>query len=263
MKMGLGLRPTHYEAILNTLPAIDFFEALTEDYIDQTGHDFLMLEKIRAHYPLVLHGVSLSIGSTDPLNTNYLNALKKLIHRVEPLWVSDHLCWTGVDNINVHDLLPLPYTEEAIIHIVSRIQQVQDFLGQPLLFENVSSYAGFCISEMHEWEFISEIAKRADCFVLLDINNIYVNSVNHSFNPLDFLMGIPQDRVKQFHLSGHKNCGTHIIDTHDDAIIENVWNLYAKAEKLFPNTPLIIERDANIPPLAELMKELNFARITL
>ena len=260
MKYGLGLRPAHYETILSTKPAVDFFEALSEDYIDLSGYDFSQLQKIRAHYPIVLHGVGLSIGGCDPLNKTYLKALKKLSDVINPLSISDHFCWTGIDHINTHDLLPLPYTEEAISHIVSRINTVQDFLGRQLLFENVSSYAAFTVSEMTEWEFISEIAKRADCFLLLDVNNVYVNSVNHCFNPDDFLKGILQNRVKQFHLSGHKNCGTHIIDTHDDAIVKSVWDLYQKATILFPNTPLIIERDANIPPIGELLEELNYAK---
>ncbi|MDP1573861.1 MAG: DUF692 domain-containing protein [Coxiellaceae bacterium] len=260
MKYGLGLRPAHYEVVLNTKPPIDFFEALSEDYIDLTGPDFLQLQKIREHYPVVLHAVGLSIGGCDPLNKAYLQSLKKLGDIINPLWISDHFCWTGINTINTHDLLPLPYTEEAISHIVSRIKIAQDFLGRQLLFENVSSYAAFTVSEMTEWEFISEIARRSDCLILLDVNNVYVNSVNHDFHPDDFLKGVPQSRVKQFHLSGHKNCGTHIIDTHDDIIVNAVWNLYKKADLLFPNTPLIIERDANIPPMGELLEELNYAK---
>ncbi|OGT45627.1 MAG: hypothetical protein A3E82_09025 [Gammaproteobacteria bacterium RIFCSPHIGHO2_12_FULL_38_11] len=257
MKLGVGLRPAHYSIILETHPAIDFFECITEDYIDQKGDGFYYLEKIREHYPISLHGIALSIGSVDPLNKNYLFELKKLITRVKPISVSDHFCWTGVDGMNTHDLLPLPFTTESVDHLVSRITQVQDFLGRQIMLENVSSYAQFKNSEMPEWEFISEIAKRADCFILLDINNVYVNAFNHGFSAEKYLQGVVVDRVKQFHLSGHKNCGSHIIDTHDDKIIDDVWDLYAKAVARFPDTPLIIERDSNIPELSELMDELN------
>lgn len=258
---GLGLRPAHYEAIVETRPNIDFFECVTEDYIHLTGTDFLWLEKIRAFYPVSLHGVSLSIGSTDPLNKNYLRALKKLIDHVNPILVSDHFCWTGVNKINMHDLLPLPYTMEAVDHLVSRIHTVQEFLGRQIMLENVSSYATFTDSEMSEWEFISEVVKRADCFILLDINNIYVNAFNHGFCAEKYLQGVPRDRVKQFHLAGHKHCQTHIIDTHDDAIVSDVWDLYVKAVMHFGDVPLIIERDANVPPLCELMEELERARV--
>ena len=259
-QFGLGLRPAHYETIMSDKPAVDFFECLTEDFIDQAGEDFLWLEKIRAHYPVSLHGVSLSIGSVDPINHTYLHALKQLIDVIKPIAVSDHFCWTGVNGINLHDLLPLPYTHEAIDHLVSRVQTVQDFLGRQIMLENVSSYAAFSVSEMTEWEFISEVSKRADCFILLDINNIYVNAFNHGFSAEKYLHGVPIDRVKQFHLAGHKDCQTHIIDTHDAEIIDDVWNLYAKAIRRFKNVPVIIERDSNIPPLPELMGELNRAR---
>lgn len=258
--MGLGLRPAHYDTIVETLPAVDFFECLTEDYIHCAGDDFFWLEKIRAKYPVSLHGVSLSIGSTDPLNKTYLNALKKLVDHVNPLFVSDHFCWTGVNHINTHDLLPLPYTIEAVNHLVSRIQYVQEFLGRQIMLENVSSYAAFSESEMSEWEFMAEITRRADCFILLDINNIYVNAFNHGFCAEKYLQNIPRDRVKQFHLAGHKHCQTHIIDTHDDSIVDDVWALYATALARVGDVPLIIERDSNVPPLSVLMLELARAR---
>jgi len=207
-----------------------------------------------------LHGVSLSIGSVDPLNKSYLQALKKLMHTVQPISISDHFCWTGVNGVNTHDLLPLPYTFETVEHLVSRIHTVQDFLGRQIMLENVSSYAAFSVSDMTEWEFISEVSKRADCFILLDINNIYVNAFNHGFSAEEYLQGVPIDRVKQFHLAGHKHCQTHIIDTHDAEIIDDVWDLYAKAIGRFKNVPVIIERDSNIPPLSELMGELNKVR---
>ena len=260
MKYGLGLRPAHYEAILATKPIVDWFEIITEDFIDLSGRDFDYLNQIRAYYPVSLHGVSLSIGSCDPLNLDYLQALQKLIHHVDPILVSDHFCWTGINGINTHDLLPLPYTSEAISHLVSRIQYVQDFLQRRLMFENVSSYASFQSSEFTEWEFIAEICKRADCDVLLDINNIYVNAFNHGFSAEKYLQGMKRDRVKQFHLAGHKHCQTHIIDTHDAAISSDVWDLYSKAVKLFPSVPLIIERDSDIPPLQALLDELDKAK---
>lgn len=257
MKLGLGLRPAHYEAIIETKPAVDFFECLSEDFIELSGHDFEWLEKIRAHYPVSLHGVSLSIGSADPLNITYLNALKALISRVDPILVSDHFCWTGVDGINTHDLLPLPYTQAAVRHLVQRIQAVQEFLGRQIMLENVSSYVGFKNNEMTEWEFISEVANQADCHLLLDINNIYVNAFNHGFSTLDFVRGVPKNRVKQFHMAGHKHCQTHIIDTHDAPVVSAVWDLYAIATQYFPSTPIVIERDSNIPPLEELLSELD------
>ena len=257
MKYGLGLRPLHYQAIVDTRPDVDFFEALSEDFMHFVGTDIDYLEKIRALYPIVLHGVSLSIGSTDPLNQAYLASLKKLIDRFNPLWISDHFCWTGVNHINTHDLLPLPLTHETVTHVASRVNQVQDILQQPILLENISSYITFKQSEMTEWEFINAVTERTNCFVLLDVNNIYVNAFNHGFNAKDYLHGIKKETVKQFHLSGHQHCDTHIIDTHDANIATDVWNLYRDAERLFSNTPLVIERDANVPPLQELLKELR------
>ena len=207
-----------------------------------------------------MHGVSLSIGSTDPLNRDYLRQLKQLAVRVEPRWISDHLCWTGAHSKNMHDLLPLPYTEEAIQHVVSRVQRVQDFLGRRILLENVSSYLTYKQSTMTEWEFLREIAERADCLILFDVNNIYVSSVNHNFDPLDYLNAIPRERVQQIHLAGHRNLGTHIIDTHDEPIVDPVWELYRAAVRRFGNVSTMIERDDNIPPLEELLAELGQAR---
>jgi len=257
---GLGLRTDHYDAILNSNPKIDWFEIISENYMVDGGKPLYFLDQIRANYPMVMHGVSLSIGSTDPLDKNYLKQLKQLAKRVEPAWISDHLCWTGVHGKNTHDLLPLPYTPETVKHVASRIQQVQDYLGRQILIENVSSYVTYKQSEMTEWEFFSDIVKAADCLILLDLNNIYVSSFNHEFNPYDYLYHMPRERVYQFHLAGHLNETTHIIDTHDHPIIQSVWELYEKAVAHFGPVSTMIERDDNIPPLDELLMELNFAR---
>jgi len=257
---GLGLRVPHYETILDTLPNIDWFEALSENYMVPGGKPLHYLDRIREHYPIVMHGVSLSIGGSDSLNTEYLRQLKALADRVEPAWISDHLCWTGLNGKNLHDLLPLPYTEEAADHAADRIRRVQDFLGRRILIENVSSYLTYQQSDMSEWEFLSLVANRADCLLLLDINNIYVSSVNHEFSALAYLDGIPGHRVQQFHLAGHSDCGDYIIDTHDAPIIEPVWDLYVEAVQRFGQISTMIERDDNIPPLEELLDELDKAK---
>jgi uncharacterized protein (UPF0276 family) len=258
--MGLGLRTEHYQYILEHVPTIDWFEILTENYLVDGGNPLYYLDKIREHYPLVMHGVSLSIGSSDPLNTDYLSKVKKLADRIEPKWISDHLCWTGVHQRNMHDLLPLPYTEKMISHIVERVKCVQDFYQRQMVLENVSSYITYKESEMTEWEFLSEIANRADCFILLDINNIYVSAFNHGFEPETYLHHIPMNRVQQFHLAGHLNCGEYIIDTHDHPVIKEVWELYAKAINRFGDISTMIERDDHIPPFEELWQELDYAK---
>ena len=257
---GLGLRPDHYDAILADRPAIDFFEALTENYLVSGGKPLHYLDRIRAHYPIVLHGVSLSIGSTTPLNAKYLKAVRALADRTQPEWISDHLCWTGVDGINLHDLMPLPYTEPALAHIVPRVREVQDVLGMRILLENVSSYVAYSASQMSEWEFLSRLAEEADCLLLLDVNNVYVNSVNHGFDPREFIAGVPAARVAQLHLAGHEHHGSYIIDTHDALISDPVWDLYRYTRGRLGGVSTMIERDANIPPLAELLAELGLAR---
>ena len=257
---GLGLRTQHYQEILDSAPPVDWFEALTENYLVPGGKPLHYLDQVRARYPVVLHGVSLSIGSSDHLNWDYLRQLKALAARIEPMWISDHLCWTGLNGRNLHDLLPLPYTEEAVIHVSDRIRAVQDFLGRRLLIENVSSYLTYTDSCMSEWEFLSAVAGRADCLILLDINNIYVSSVNHEFDPLEYLRGVPVERVQQFHIAGHRNHGDYIVDTHDEPVIDPVWRLYADACRRFGPVSTMIERDGNIPPLAQLLEELDQAR---
>ena len=218
------------------------------------------LDRICERYPVVMHGVSLSIASTAPPNFDYLQGLKDLARRVQPKWLSDHLCWTGVHGKNLHDLLPIPYTREALDHVVSRVQLVQDFLGRAIVLENVSTYVQFNNSEMTEWEFLSELSRRTGCWLLFDINNVYVSAFNHGYDPLTFLNGIPADRVVQFHMAGHSHMGTHIIDTHDHPVCEDVWDLYVAALKRFGRVSTMIERDDNIPPLAELVDELEHAR---
>jgi len=254
---GLGLRKEHYETVLTEQPAIDWFEILSENYMVDGGKPLYYLDRIRELYPMVMHGVSMSIGSTESLNIDYLKKLKTLIHRVEPAWFSDHLCWTGINGVNLHDLMPLPYTEEAIKHVATRISQVQDFIGRQMLIENVSSYVSYCDSQISEWEFLTAIAERADCFILLDINNIYVSAYNHNFNAEDYLAAIPAERVYQFHLAGHIHEKNLIIDTHDQPIADPVFELYEKALRYFGRVSTMIERDDNIPPLSELMTELD------
>lgn len=257
---GLGLRVDHYETILNDLPAVDWFEALTENYLVPGGKPLHNLMRIREHYPIVMHGVSLSIGSAQPLDRTYLDAVKDLAKRAEPAWISDHLCWTGVGGKNLHDLLPLPYTDEALKHVVARVRTVQDVLGRRILLENVSSYVGFRDSRLSEWDFLRTVAEEADCLILLDVNNIYVSSINHEFDPRDYLAAIPAERVQQMHLAGHQNHGDYLIDTHDHPVSDPVWALYADAVRRFGCVSTMIERDANIPPLGELLEELAAAR---
>ena len=257
---GLGLRTAHYDAVLEEPHAIDWLEVLTENYLGAGGKPLNYLERVRERYPLVMHGVSLSIGSTDPIDFEYLAQLRALADRIQPHWVSDHLCWTGIEGRNMHDLLPLPYTAEALTTVVERIGQVQEALGRQILLENVSSYLTYRSSEMSEWEFLREVAQRADCAILLDINNIYVSSVNHGFDALKYLQAIPKARVRQFHLAGHSDMDGHLIDTHDYPIVEAVWNLYGEALAIFGPVPTMIERDDNIPALHELVAELDVAR---
>jgi uncharacterized protein len=257
---GLGLRTPHYEAVLNEPHAIDWLEIITENYLVPGGKPLHFLERLRRRFPLVMHGVSLSIGSTDPIDRDYLAQVRALAKRIEPHWISDHLCWTGIEGRNLHDLLPLPYTEEALASVVERVGQVQDALGRQILLENVSSYLTYRASDMSEWEFLREVAERADCAILLDINNIYVSSVNHGFDPLTYLQAMPGERVRQFHLAGHSDLGGHLIDTHDHPIVEPVWDLYCAAVAQFGAVPTMIERDDNIPALSELVAELQIAR---
>jgi len=256
---GLGLRTEHYQHVIDNKPQVDWFEIISENYMVPGGKPLANLDKIRQDYPMVMHGVSMSIGSTDPINTHYLAKLKQLIDRVEPKWISDHLCWTAVDHINSHDLLPLPYNESTIDHLVDRIKQVQDTIGRQMLIENLSSYVTYNHSDMPEWEFVNEIAKRADCYILLDLNNIFVSANNHHFDPKDYVDGIDSERVMQFHLAGHSYNGEMIIDTHDHDVCDPVWSLYDYALSQFGAVSTMIERDDNIPPFEQLRQELSIA----
>jgi hypothetical protein len=254
---GLGLRHEHFLDVIETKPKLDWLEVITENFMMPGGNAVNSLKKIRALYPILFHGVSLSIGSSDPLNYSYLNKLKETIKLFEPTWISDHLCWTGIHSKNTHDLLPMPYTEESLKHIVSRLIEVQDFLGHAILIENPSSYVSFEESSMSESVFLKRMAQESGCYLLLDVNNVYVSSINHGFSAFDYIAGLPQDKIKQIHLAGHTNKGDVLIDTHDSPLIEPVLSLYKKTIELKGFVPTMIERDDNIPSLAELMKELD------
>ena len=258
--LGLGLRTVHFDHILKHWPAVDWFEIISENFMDSRGRPRYVLDQIAERYPTVMHGVSLSIGSTDPLDFEYLGKLKRLAAETNPRWISDHLCWTGVLGLNAHDLLPIPLNEETLAHVVERIRIVQDFLERPLVLENPSTYVTFAQSTMSEWEFLTHMAREADCGLLLDVNNVYVSSVNHEFDPREYLENVPADRVVQCHLAGHTNCETHIIDTHDDHVIDPVWELYRLAHARTGGMSTLLEWDAKIPEFPVLHAEVLKAR---
>lgn len=257
---GMGLRPSHYPFIFENKPALDWFEIISENFMDTGGRPVRMLEKILEDYPVVMHGVSLSIGTVDPLNSEYLQKLKNLAAWVNPPWISDHLCWTGVAHKNTHDLLPVPYTEEALKNIVSRIKQVQDVLGRPIVLENPSTYLEFTSSTMSEWEFIARMAEESGCGLLLDVNNVYVSCYNHRWDPKTYIDALPLHRVAQIHLAGHTNKGTHIIDTHDDHVIDEVWALYRYVIAKAGPISTMVEWDDKIPEFPVVMEEVAKAR---
>ncbi|MGV6857750.1 MAG: MNIO family bufferin maturase [bacterium] len=259
---GLGLRKDHYRDIIDNPPEIDWFEILTENYLVPGGKPLYYLDQIAERYPTVMHGVSLSIGSIDPLDMDYLRQVKQLAERTDSLWISDHLCWTGAHGINAHDLLPLPYTEETLRHVTQRVEQVQDYLEQRILLENASTYLEFSDAHMTEWEFLSALAEEADCLLLLDVNNIHVSATNNGFDSHQYLAGIPAERVWQIHLAGHSDYGDYLIDTHDAPIADPVWALYHETVQKLGATSVMIERDDNIPPLETLLQELHQLRKT-
>lgn len=258
--IGLGLRAVHFGYLLEHFPAVDWFEIISENFMDSAGRPRYVLDQIAERYPVVMHGVSLSVGSTDPLNWEYLTRLKQLADAVRPQWISDHLCWTGVLGLNTHDLLPLPFTGESLRHVIDRVRIIQDFLERPLILENPSSYVTFRVSTMPEWEFLSQVAEEADCGLLLDVNNVYVSSMNHDFDAADYIDRIPHSRVVQIHLAGHTNCGTHLIDTHDGPVIDPVWQLYRHAIQLTGPVSTLLEWDARIPSFPEMHAEALKAR---
>ncbi|HEV3418420.1 MAG TPA: DUF692 domain-containing protein [Pirellulales bacterium] len=258
--LGVGLRSVHFPYILANHPDVDWFEVISENFMDSGGRPRYVLEQIAERYPVVIHGVSLSIGSTDPLNFEYLTKLKRLAAAVKPLWVSDHLCWTGVLGLNAHDLLPIPLNEQTLAHVVERVRVVQDFLERPLVLENPSSYVTFAGSTMSEWEFLTRMAAEADCGLLLDVNNVYVSSINHDFDPVEFVDSVPHERIVQVHLAGHTDCGKYRIDTHDDHVIDPVWELYRQAHKHTGGVSTLLEWDAKIPPFPVVHAEVLKAR---
>lgn len=259
---GLGLRKEHYSSIIETSPDVDWFEILTENYLVNGGKPLYFLDQVCEKYPVVMHGVSMSLGSADPLDMDYMKQVKELAERTGARWISDHMCFTGVDGINAHDLLPLPCNEETIKHVSNKIKQAQDFLGRQILVENASTYITYKQSDMTEWEFTTAVAEESDSLILLDVNNIYVSAYNHGFDPLEYLDGIPVERVQQHHIAGHSQYDGYIIDTHDHDhdVVQGVWDLYAEAIKRYGEVSVMIERDDNIPELHELLAELQIAR---
>jgi uncharacterized protein (UPF0276 family) len=257
---GIGLRTPHYPLITSTWPAMDWFEAVSENYMDTGGRPLKILEQVRHHYPVALHGTALSIGSTDPLSEKYLERLKRLVDHIDPFIVSDHLCWSGVKGRQLHDLLPLPFNEEALRHVVERVSRVQEFLNRKILLENVSTYVTYKHSTMTEWEFLVEVARRSGCGILLDINNVFVNAVNHQFDPMEYLRHVPGELVGQIHLAGHTDMGDFLFDTHSMPILEKVWDLYRRALSLYGPVSTLIEWDENIPPFEHLSELASKAR---
>jgi len=257
---GLGLRPPFYEAAAAGCAEVDWWEVISENFMVEGGNPRRVLRAVRAHAPVVLHGVSLSLGSTDPLDAGYLDRLAALAGEVEPAWISDHLCWSSFGGHSGHDLWPLPYTEEALAHVAERVTRVQERLGRRILVENVSSYLTYRHSTLSEPEFLAALAARADCGLLLDVNNVFVSAHNHGFDPHTYLSALPGERIGQFHLAGHSTLPTHLLDTHDHPVSEPVWTLFREAVARFGPVAALLERDDRIPPLAELTAELARAR---
>ncbi len=260
---GLGLRPDHYDSIITDKPTeIEWFEIISENFMVEGGKPLYYLDKIRADYPMVMHGVSLSVAGNHPIDTDYLDKLQILIDRVQPEWVSDHLAWTRGSAHNLHDLLPVPYTKETLAYLIDRVGQVQDYLKRPILLENPSTYVAFTDSTLSEYDFLNTLCEKAGCLLMLDINNIFVSCENHSWNTREYLDNIRPEYVWQHHLAGHtySYAGKIIIDTHDMPVREAVWDLYAYAVKRFGKVSTMIERDDNIPELSVLIEELNYAK---
>ncbi|ESQ91881.1 DUF692 domain-containing protein [Asticcacaulis benevestitus] len=257
---GLGLRTPHYADFLQARQPVDFVEIISENFMIEGGRPLWVLDQICQAYPVCMHGVSMSLGASDGLNPAYLSRLRALANRIEPLWVSDHLCWTGIGGTNSHDLLPLPLTGEALERVCRNIDQAQTALGRNLLIENPSTYVTFPEDSYTEWDFLSEVCKRSGCELLLDINNIYVSAHNHGFKASDYIDGIPAARVRQIHLAGHSTHEALLIDTHDQPVPDGVWDLLERLYPRLDQVAVMIERDDNIPPLADLLAEVAHAR---
>jgi uncharacterized protein (UPF0276 family) len=257
---GIGLRPVHYDAFLASAQPVDFVEVISENFMVDGGRPLHTLDRVRGDYAVALHGVSLNIGSADGLDTHYLRRLRQLADHVQPLWLSDHLCWTAVDGIQSHDLLPLPYTEEALALVVANVHRAQDVLGRPLVLENPSTYVTFASSAMSEPDFLAALCARTGCYLLLDINNCYVSATNHGLDPMAWVDALPLDRVRQVHLAGHSQGDGLLVDTHDTPVCDAVWSLYGQACRKLGDVATMIERDDHIPPLPELLAELDLAR---
>lgn len=256
---GLGMRRQHYAQYLSGEADVDFVEVISENFMVDGGRPLHTLDRVRERYPVILHGVSMSIGSAHGVDAGYLARLRGLADRIEPLWVSDHLCWTRTHAHNSHDLLPLPYTRETLEVVCANIDSAQEALGRAIVLENPSSYCTFPQDEMREWEFIAQMARRTGCFLLLDVNNVYVSACNHGWDARDYLAGLPLERVRQIHLAGHTP-GEIVIDTHDRPVCDAVWALYADAVARCGAVATLIERDGAVPPLSELEAELDAAR---
>ena len=259
---GVGLRDPHFGHLMRTDPSgwgVDWFEILTENFLDHRGYAAEVLERVAAHRPVVMHGVSLSIGGTAPLDSAYLDKLAALADRIGPVWISDHLCWTGIAGVNSHDLLPMPLTEASLAHVTARVRRVQDRLGRPLILENPSTYLRFAGAQMAEWEYLGRLAEDADCGLLLDVNNVHVSAVNHGFDAVRYIEALPPERIVQVHLAGPRDCGTHLLDTHDSPVLEPVWARYALTQRLAGGVSTLLEWDSNIPPYEELLAELGKA----
>lgn len=260
--LGVGLRTPHFQHILAHGPGVDWFEIISENFIGHHGHARHVLDTVARQVPVVMHGVSLSIGSAAPLDLDYLAGLRQLAAEIRPAWISDHLCWTGVAGHNAHDLLPLPLTEASLAHVAARVHQVQDYLGRPLILENPSTYMAFRASQMPEWEFLGRLAEATGCGLLLDVNNVHVSAFNHGFDAEDYIRRLPHERIVQLHLAGPSDCGDLLVDTHDAPVPEPVWRLFALAQELTGGVSTLLEWDANIPSYPELLAELDKARAT-
>lgn len=261
--LGVGLRNKHFNYLLNNPAGVDWFEIISENFMDDFGFASHVLMHVRKQVPVVMHGVSLSVGSTDPINYTYLRKLKELAEKVEPEWISDHLCWTGVAYTNTHDLLPMPMTEESLNHVAERVLMIQDFLKRPLILENPSTYLQFKASTMPEWEFLSALAEKTGCGLLLDVNNVFVSAHNHGFDAVKYIDSLPHEHIVQMHIAGPTDCGALLVDTHDQPVPSEVWKLYRQAQQLTGGVSTLLEWDAKIPEYPELLKELFKAREAL